>query len=167
VGWVLNIHHPKMLIVVGKRHSGKSTVIEYITSELTRHGLKLGALKHSSHKHSIDREGSDSDRFRIAGAVPSAFSTPDGCAIYYGCDRSDDQNNFLNIHFKNCDILLVESFKNVQGPKIWICSDQDMDEIPDGTIAIIDDKKEHPDLPTFKFSDSKLVLFIKEYFELD
>ena len=163
----LNISHPKMLIVVGKRHSGKSTVIEYITSELTRHGLKVGALKHSSHKHSIDREGSDSDRFRIAGAVPSAFSTPDGCAIYYACNTSDNQNELLNNHFKNCDILLVESFKKVQGPKIWICSDQDMNEIPDETIAIIDDKKENFDLPTFQIGDSKMISFIKRHFGLE
>lgn len=163
----MNISHPKMLIVVGKRHSGKSTVIEYITSELTRHGLKVGALKHSPHKHSIDREGSDSDRFRVAGAVPSAFSTPDGCAIYYACNTSDNQNELLNNHFKNCDFLLVESFKNVQGPKIWICSDQDMDEIPDETIAIITKKKVIIELPAFQFDDSKMISFIKKYFNID
>jgi molybdopterin-guanine dinucleotide biosynthesis protein MobB len=156
-----------MLIVVGKRHSGKSTLIEYITGELTRQDLKVGALKHSSHTHSIDRQGSDSDRFRVAGAVPSAFSTPDGCAIYYACNRSENQNKVLNNHFKNCDILLVESFKNVQGPKIWICSDQDMDEIPGETIAIIDDKKENFDLPVFQFGDRKMILFIKKYFGFD
>jgi len=39
--------------------------------------------------------------------------------------------------------------------------------MPDETIAIIDDNKEHPDLPVFQFDDSKMILFIKEYFGLE
>ena len=163
----MQIKHPCQLLIVGKRHSGKTSTIEFLIRELSEYGLKVGALKHSSHQHDFDKKGSDSDRYRNSGAVPSAFSTPDGCAVFLNGNQKSEQTKVLNLVFEECDIVLIESFQNVKGPKVWIRSDQEMDNIPNETIAIIDPQIDHVNIPVFNFDDKTLVGFIIKYFRLN
>jgi molybdopterin-guanine dinucleotide biosynthesis protein B len=163
----VNLNHPRKILVVGKRNSGKSSTIEFLVNKLSQLGLVVGALKHSSHKHDFDKKGSDSDRYRMAGAIPSVFSTPDGCAVFYSGNQESDQTKILNSTLKECDIVLIESFQNVKGPKIWICADQDPVEIPNQTIAIIGQTINSADMPVFRKNENDMVEFVLNYFGFD
>jgi len=60
-----------VLAVLGFKSSGKTTVIEGLTSELAKRGFSVATAKHVSHKgFSLDVEGSDTWHHRAAGANP-------------------------------------------------------------------------------------------------
>lgn len=60
-----------ILAVLGRKSSGKTTVIEHLVSELLKMGFSVATSKHISHRDfSIDTEGSDTWRHSNAGANP-------------------------------------------------------------------------------------------------
>jgi molybdopterin-guanine dinucleotide biosynthesis protein MobB len=163
----MNIAHPRTLHVVGGKKSGKTTQIEFIISELHKEGFEVGAIKHSSDCQFIDKVGSDSDRFRNAGAAPSAFSTLDTLAICYKDIALEDQKSILTKLLKQCDLVVIESFRHAEGPKIWLSGDQDLSEAPQQTIAIIAENRAHRDIPVFPYNDPLLASFIISYYKLN
>jgi len=66
-----------ILAVIGRKSSGKTTIIERLISELIKEGFSVATVKHIGHEgFSIDREGSDTWRHSAAGANPvAAFSS--------------------------------------------------------------------------------------------
>jgi molybdopterin-guanine dinucleotide biosynthesis protein B len=156
----MRINHPHTLHIVGEKNSGKSGLIEFLIHTLKNKGIRVGAIKHSSHLHNLDKAGSDSHRFSTAGAVPTIFSTPAGFAIFYNAVSTEEQIVLWNAHLADCDIVLVESFREIEGPKIWICADQSWRKTPAESIAVVDEQRVHPEIPTFKFGDDSLCSFI-------
>jgi molybdopterin-guanine dinucleotide biosynthesis protein B len=66
----LSINVP-VLAVVGRKHSGKTTVVEGLVSELVKKGLRVATVKHVSRRgFSMDAEGKDTWRHSTAGANP-------------------------------------------------------------------------------------------------
>ncbi|MBS7653998.1 molybdopterin-guanine dinucleotide biosynthesis protein B [Candidatus Bathyarchaeota archaeon] len=60
-----------ILAVLGRKSSGKTTVIEHLVSELLKRGFSVATSKHISHRDfSIDTKGSDTWRHSSAGANP-------------------------------------------------------------------------------------------------
>lgn len=66
-----------VLAVIGRKSSGKTTVIERLIPELIREGFSIATIKRIGHEgFSIDREGSDTWRHSAAGAsLVVAFSS--------------------------------------------------------------------------------------------
>lgn len=59
----------KMVAVLGSSKSGKTSTVEYLVSELTERGFKVGSAKHVHHPDfTIDVEGKDTWRHTKAGA---------------------------------------------------------------------------------------------------
>jgi molybdopterin-guanine dinucleotide biosynthesis protein B len=61
-------HLPKLVAVVGGKHSGKTTVIEHLTMELKRRGYHVGAIKEMVRIATLDTPATETDRYRDAGA---------------------------------------------------------------------------------------------------
>jgi len=59
---------PKLVAVVGGKHSGKTTVIEHLTSELKRRGYHVGAIKEMFRIPTLDTPATETDRYSNAGA---------------------------------------------------------------------------------------------------
>ncbi|MCK4482606.1 molybdopterin-guanine dinucleotide biosynthesis protein MobB, partial [Candidatus Bathyarchaeota archaeon] len=58
-----------VIAVVGSKSSGKTTIIEILTKELTKRDYKVAAVKHIPESNfTIDREGKDTWRFAQSGA---------------------------------------------------------------------------------------------------
>lgn len=66
---------------VAYSNTGKTTYIEKLIAELTRRGVRVGALKHDAHEFEIDKEGKDSWRFGKAGAAVVAVASATKCAV--------------------------------------------------------------------------------------
>ena len=49
-------------------NTGKTTYIVELIAELTRRGVRVGAIKHDAHEFEIDKQGKDSWRFARSGA---------------------------------------------------------------------------------------------------
>jgi molybdopterin-guanine dinucleotide biosynthesis protein B len=78
------------LAVIGRKSSGKTTVIEHLIPELIREGFSVATVKHIGHEDfSIDREGSDTWRHSVAGANPViAFSNKEISMIIRSMETS-------------------------------------------------------------------------------
>lgn len=59
---------PKLIAVVGGKHSGKTTVIEHLLAELKRRGYRVGAVKEMVRIPTLDTPQTETDRYTTAGA---------------------------------------------------------------------------------------------------
>jgi molybdopterin-guanine dinucleotide biosynthesis protein B len=59
---------PKVIAVVGGKHSGKTTVIERLIVELKRRGYRVGAIKEMVRIPTLDTPAKETDRYTQAGA---------------------------------------------------------------------------------------------------
>ncbi|MRR09397.1 molybdopterin-guanine dinucleotide biosynthesis protein B, partial [bacterium] len=58
-----------IISIVGPSDSGKTTLVVELVHALQRRGYRVGVLKHTHAAIKLDRAGTDTDRFRRAGAV--------------------------------------------------------------------------------------------------
>ena len=62
---------------IGKKKSGKTTVLLGVIAELRRRGYRVAVIKHDTHGFEVDVPGTDSYRFREIGAEVVGISSPD------------------------------------------------------------------------------------------
>ncbi|MCX8170049.1 MAG: molybdopterin-guanine dinucleotide biosynthesis protein B, partial [Candidatus Methanomethyliaceae archaeon] len=96
---------------------GKTTLIEKIIRGMVKRGLKVCAIKHSSH-HIEEDYGKDSWRFRKAGAIASAIVSNSGI-IYV----SNPEFVIPILSSINPDFIICEGFKESKYPKLIIIRD--------------------------------------------
>ncbi len=72
----------KTIHLVGRQNHGKTTLLVELIEELTRRGIRVGTIKHTSHVHELDTPGKDSFRHRQAGADPVAVVSKDLIGVY-------------------------------------------------------------------------------------
>jgi len=66
------------LAIVGRKNSGKTTLLVALIKELTARGLRIGTLKHHTHEgFDMDIEGKDSWRHAQAGSLYTVVASPD------------------------------------------------------------------------------------------
>jgi len=118
------------LAFVGKKNSGKTTLLEKLIAELTRRGYNVGTLKHHSHAgFAIDIEGKDSWRHAKAGSRFTAISAPDRITMVRELDAPEDAANTLAAMValstagemqgtRPLDIILVEGFRQSGLPTV-------------------------------------------------
>jgi molybdopterin-guanine dinucleotide biosynthesis protein MobB len=71
-----------VVAVIGKKGSGKTTTIEFLTSILSLEGYKVGAVKHVHHRgFTIDVKGKDTWKYAKAGAKEIVIVSPDEIAV--------------------------------------------------------------------------------------
>jgi molybdopterin-guanine dinucleotide biosynthesis protein B len=59
---------PKLIAVVGGKHSGKTTVVEHLIAELKHRGYRVGAIKEMVNIPTLDTPATETDRYANAGA---------------------------------------------------------------------------------------------------
>ncbi|MBX9790515.1 MAG: molybdopterin-guanine dinucleotide biosynthesis protein B [Pirellulales bacterium] len=134
----------KRVHVVGRKNSGKTTLIVELTEYLTQRGLRVGTIKHTHHRHELDTPGKDSHRHRVAGANTVAVMSPELVAVYRRSDVVGDERYLaLEAAFADCDLVLVEGDLAAKAPKVEVWHHA-VQEAPyantvDGIAAVITD----------------------------
>lgn len=59
---------PKLVAVIGGKHSGKTTVVEHLIVELKHRGYRVGAIKEMVRIPTLDTPGTETNRYTNAGA---------------------------------------------------------------------------------------------------
>ncbi|MGD9723652.1 MAG: molybdopterin-guanine dinucleotide biosynthesis protein B [Pirellulales bacterium] len=111
-----------MVHVIGRKNSGKTTLIVELIGELTARGLRVGSIKHTHHHHELDVPGKDSFRHRQAGASPVAILSPGMTAVFRPNESGIAGQGYawLEPAFRDCDLVLVEGDSQAVATKIEV-----------------------------------------------
>jgi molybdopterin-guanine dinucleotide biosynthesis adapter protein len=115
--------HLKRVHIVGRKNSGKTTLIIELIEYLKGLGYRVGTVKHTSHRHELDTPGKDSHRHRQAGAVAVGIISPNLHAVFLPTDPATpppDPYERLAPCFEDCDLVLVEGDSQTTAPKVEV-----------------------------------------------
>ena len=142
----------KIVSIVGKKNTGKTTITTKIIEKLTQKGFKVASIKHTHHTIEMDKENTDTWKHKKAGAE---IVVGVGSTTFFNITDDLDLNRilFLLKHQKDLDYVIIEGFKNYHYPKIitspnvrddYTISEVDVfnlkDEDVENLINIIDEK---------------------------
>jgi molybdopterin-guanine dinucleotide biosynthesis protein B len=105
-----------IVAVIGVSKSGKTTLIEYLISSLSKEGLLIGTIKHVHHQgFSIDVKGKDTWRHYEAGAKMVVCIAPDKTAIIKKEETiyQDIEQVLDLIKDEKLDLLIIEGFHSL------------------------------------------------------
>lgn len=157
---------PPVVVVCGPSGSGKTRLLVRLIPALRRLGVRVAAVKHSGHRHALDRPGKDSDRLRKAGAVAVVLQTPAGFALV-GPPVADPR--VLARLFPPVDLVLCEGGKSLPLPKIEVHRRVLGEKFLCGKdrrfVAVVTDEAAPRALPSFSPGDARgLARFLKNRF---
>jgi molybdopterin-guanine dinucleotide biosynthesis protein MobB len=116
--WLL---HPQELAFCGYSNTGKTTLLERLTSAFAASGLAIAYLKHDAHHFDLDREGKDTDRLAKAGARPVFISSAQESAKLRGPGiEGPHPSPLVAFDFLDADLLLVEGWKRAGLPRVAV-----------------------------------------------
>ncbi len=131
----------KTLQVVGRKKSGKTSLVVRLLPLLRACGLRVGTVKHTSQVHPLDVSGTDSYKHREAGAEATLVITPEAGAHHFGLPDGEPEVEALPERFlSHLDLVLIEGWKQRAGAKIEILSADEGGGLLDPLFA------DHPDL---------------------
>jgi molybdopterin-guanine dinucleotide biosynthesis protein MobB len=112
---------PPMVAVVGKKHSGKTTLTVQLSAELRRRGHRVMTIKHGSHTFNIDPATTDTYRHYHEGhAERVAMASPDKFALVMRWEAELPPEAIAERYLADADVVLCEGFKGSALPKIEI-----------------------------------------------
>ncbi len=135
--------------IMGKKKSGKTTVLVGVIEELSRRGRRVAAVKHDMHGFELDVAGTDTDRLRRAGAVVTAISSPFEVAVMSAVGADLPLLSLVERIREPVDLVLAEGFARQPAPKIEVSRAARSGSLigrPDELLGIVSDQR-FPDYP--------------------
>lgn len=107
----------KIVSIVGKKNTGKTSLTVKVIKELTRRGYNVASIKHSHHSIEMDKENTDTWKHKQAGAN---LVVGVGSTTFFNARREHDLNRILYLlkHFDDFDFVIIEGYKSYNYPKI-------------------------------------------------
>ena len=112
---------PPMVAVIGRKHSGKTTLAVRLAAELGRRGHRVMTIKHGSHTFNIDPSTTDTYRHYHEGNVERvAMAAPDKFALVVRWAEELGPEEIAERYMGDADVVLCEGFKRSALPKIEV-----------------------------------------------
>ena len=102
---------PVRVHIVGRKNSGKTTLVCELVREFTSRGIRVATIKHTHHHHELDTPGKDSHLHREAGAAAVGILSPQMTAMFIPSDRElrgERRYEQFESLFADCRLILVE-----------------------------------------------------------
>jgi len=99
---------PAMLHIVGRKGSGKTALVTGLIRRLTSRGYRVAAVRHSPHDHCTDPAGTDTSRYRDAGASGTALVGARESAFFIRAEQWEKKTGLLSCGFADSDLILIE-----------------------------------------------------------
>jgi len=131
-----------ILSLVGYSNSGKTILMEKLVAGLVAKGLRIATIKHSHHQPEMDTPGKDSWRHKQAGASTSLLVGPEKMLMVSDVDETLNPELLTARLFRDYDLVLVEGYASVAGPKIEVVRAERSQELrcnEDELIAVATD----------------------------
>jgi len=109
-----------IIAVLGTAKSGKTTLVEYLISNLSKEGFRIGTIKHIHDAgFSIDAKGKDTWRHAKAGARIVVGAAPKELAIIRKMETSEsDLEEIIElVKDEKLDLLIIEGFHSMVGQR--------------------------------------------------
>jgi molybdopterin-guanine dinucleotide biosynthesis protein MobB len=159
----------KILLVVGKKKTGKTTLVEKLIPALKDKGYRVGSMKYTTEDHEFDTPGKDSYRHTRAGAESTLILSPSKIALFSQSLRNRNLDRILDFVFSDCDVVIGEGFKDSPFPKIEVFDSQKHSGLlcsaEDNLIAVVGDVDPSGGVPYFSPDQTgALIEFIEDRF---
>ncbi|MHC5040335.1 MAG: molybdopterin-guanine dinucleotide biosynthesis protein B [Planctomycetota bacterium] len=155
--------------VIGKKNSGKTTLLEKLIPELKRRGHRVGVIKHDVHGFEMDHEGKDTYRQFHAGADMVLIQSPTKMAMVRRLTVLPSLQEIAWLYAGDLDLLLTEGYKSGDCPKIEVfrrsAHKKPLFEGEESWVAFVTDDPVDVPLPRFRFEEvERLAERIEETF---
>ena len=157
----------RILLVVGRKKRGKTTLVEKLISEFKNRGYRVGSIKYTTGDHVFDVPGKDSFRHAQAGAESTLILSPHKIAFFSNHLPTENTERLFRFLFEGYDLIIGEGFNDSPYPKIEVM-DCSRDQVPlctpqDNLIAIVCDRRINVSVPVFSMlQTSKLVDYLEK-----
>jgi molybdopterin-guanine dinucleotide biosynthesis protein MobB len=112
---------PPMASIVGRKHSGKTTLVVRLVAELVRRGHRVTTIKHGSHTFNLDPAATDTYRhYHEGNAEKVAMIAPDKFALVERWSDEVGPEEVAARHMADADLVVCEGFTRLALPKIEI-----------------------------------------------
>ncbi|MEK7813369.1 MAG: molybdopterin-guanine dinucleotide biosynthesis protein B [Candidatus Desantisbacteria bacterium] len=174
-----------IISIVGRKNSGKTTLIEGVVAELKKRGYHIATIKHDVHGIShedVDRKGTDTWRHQLSGAETVILAAPNRLMLVKelnGALSLDEIRGICLADYRlpayELDLILTEGYKAENKPKIEVfrhfrqeiageegllCSQE-----KDNLVAVVSDRKFDLEIPCLGLNDySGIADFLEKEF---
>ena len=160
----------RILLIVGRKKRGKTTLVEKLVPEFKKRGYKVGSIKYTTLDHQFDTPGKDSFRHTQAGAGTTLVLSPQKIVLFSTDLRKRKPSELFELFFQGYDLIIGEGFKNSPYPKVEILdSSQDAEPLcgeKDNLIALVCSKKIDALVPVFSLEQvEQLADFLEKRLE--
>jgi molybdopterin-guanine dinucleotide biosynthesis protein B len=112
---------PPMVAIVGRKHSGKTTLVVRLSAELTRRGHRVMIIKHGHHTFNLDPSTTDTYRHYHEGmAERVVMAAPDKFALVMRWEEELPPETIAARYLGDADVVLCEGFKRAPLPRIEV-----------------------------------------------
>jgi molybdopterin-guanine dinucleotide biosynthesis protein MobB len=151
------VERPPLVCFVGRKNSGKTTLIERLVPRLRQAGQEVAFIKHDVHGFSMDHEGTDTWRIARAGARQVIISGPGALAEVSRREREMTLAELRRRIGPQVDIILAEGFKSAGGDRIEVSRSERSRELvqsEDELMAVVSDRPDAAaSVPVFGMDD--------------
>lgn len=143
-----------IISIVGKKNSGKTTLLERLIPALGRRGFRVGTLKHHHcGSFEADTPGKDSWRHAKAGAVLSGIVASGKIGLFLELQSPMRPEEIVRLFADRVDVVLTEGFAQAGFPKIEIIrqanGNSPLSMEADQLLALVTDGEWDLDVPRF------------------
>jgi molybdopterin-guanine dinucleotide biosynthesis protein MobB len=115
------MRRPPMVAVIGRKHSGKTTLTVRLAAELGRRGHRVMTIKHGSHTFNLDPATTDTYRhYHEGGAERVAMASPDKFALVLRWSEELGPEEIAARYMSDADVVVCEGFKASDLPKVEV-----------------------------------------------
>ncbi len=155
---------PRLISVIGKKNSGKTTLVVALVKELVRRKRRVMTIKHGSHPFEIDQEGRDTWRhMHEGGAERVVMETPNMRVLIATPEDPMGPRELAAQYLSEADIVVIEGFKEADVPKIEVFrravhqAPLYSPAAPDAALykaVVTDDREYRANIPVLRFTDT-------------
>lgn len=112
---------PRLVAIVGKKNSGKTTLVVALVHELVRRGHRVMTIKHGMHPFDFDTQGRDTWRhMHEGGAERVVMETPESRILIAKASPALGPRELTKAYLADAHFVIVEGFKSSDLPKIEV-----------------------------------------------